>query len=103
MILQAWVEGGILGTAFFFVLGFLLLRNLGTLALTRPIDALSPILAYFCLYGLGHIAMSAFAAPLRVQLALAAVSVVVVALEQRSSRRRYAMRRLRPSPSASLQ
>jgi O-antigen ligase len=83
MILQAWVEGGILGTAFFFVLAFLLIRNLNGLALTRPIDALSPVLIYFALYGLWHIVMSAFAAPLRVQLALAAVSIVCLALEQR--------------------
>ncbi len=86
MILQAWVEGGILGTAFFFVLGFLLIRNLPALALTRPFDALSPLLVYFAVYGLWHIVMSAFAAPLRLQLALAAVSIVCVALERKSMR-----------------
>jgi hypothetical protein len=85
MLLQAWVEGGILAIVFFVVLGITLLRGLHTLMLSRPMDALSPILAYFALYGLWHITMSAFAAPLRLHLALSAVSVVCVSLDKLSA------------------
>ena len=63
------------------MLGFYLVRDLHFLMLRRPMDALSPILAYFALYGLWHIVMSAFAAPLRLHLALAAVCVVLTSLE----------------------
>ncbi|MFN0040740.1 MAG: O-antigen ligase family protein [Burkholderiales bacterium] len=87
MLLQAWVEGGILAIAFFVALGFCLLRELPRLALRRPLDGLSPLLAYFMIYGLWHIAMSAFAAPLRLHLALAAASVVCLALERVPARR----------------
>jgi len=86
MTLQSWVEGGILGTAFFVVLGFMLVRNLVPLILTRPMDALSPLLLYFVFYGMWHIVMSAFAAPLRVQLALSAVCLVCMELDRRQSR-----------------
>jgi O-antigen ligase len=86
MLLQAWVEGGILAITFFVVLGIYLLRDLHWLMLRRPMDALSPILAYFALYGLWHIIMSAFAAPLRLHLALAAVCIVLVALESMHAR-----------------
>lgn len=86
MLLQAWVEGGILAITFFVVLGIYLFRDLHSLMLRRPMDALSPILAYFALYGLWHIIMSAFAAPLRLHLALAAVCVVLVALENMHAR-----------------
>lgn len=86
MLLQAWVEGGILAIAFFVVLALCLARTLYTLMLIRPMDALSPILVYFALYGLWHITMSAFAAPLRIHLALAAVCCVCVALEAMAAR-----------------
>ncbi len=82
MVLQAWVEGGILAIAFFVLLGVSLVINVHWLLLGRPMDALSPILTYFALYGLWHIVMSAFAAPLRLHLALAAVCVVCKALER---------------------
>jgi hypothetical protein len=92
MLLQAWVEGGILGTALFFALAFLLIRNFGALVLTRPLDALFPLLVYFALYGLWHIVMSAFAAPLRLHLALAAAVVVCLALERGLARRQRTAR-----------
>jgi hypothetical protein len=86
MLLQAWVEGGLLGTAFFFVLCAMLLRRLRWLLLARQLDPLYPYLLYFSLYGLWHSVMSAFAAPLRLQIALAAAAVVCLALEQRAWR-----------------
>jgi hypothetical protein len=92
MLLQSWVEGGILGTAFFFVLGLMLIRNVVPLVLARPVDALWPVLTYFALYGLWHIVMSAFAAPVRLQLALAATAMVVLALDRGLARGQRALR-----------
>jgi hypothetical protein len=81
MTLQAWVEGGVLGTAFFLTLGVLLVRALPGLLLRRPPDMLTPVLLYFGFYGLWHIIMSAFATPLRVHLALAGAVVVLLSKE----------------------
>jgi len=88
--LQAWVEGGLLGTAFFVVLCAMVLRRLRWLLLERPLDPLYPYLLYFALYGLWHSVMSAFAAPLRLQIALAAAVVVCLALDRRAWRSRPA-------------
>jgi peptidoglycan/LPS O-acetylase OafA/YrhL len=85
MTLQAWVEGGVLGTAFFLTLGVLLLRTLPGLLLRRPPDVLTPVLLYFGFYGVWHIIMSAFATPLRVHLALAGVVAVLLASESAPS------------------
>jgi len=93
MLLQAWVEGGILAVAFFVVLAFYLARSIPSILLRRPMDALFPILAYFAVYGLWHIVMSAFAAPLRLHLALAAACVVCAALESTRARTAHSTRR----------
>jgi hypothetical protein len=52
------------------------------------------------LYGLWHIAMSAFAAPLRIHLAFAATAIVCVAMERMPLRGQAASAlALRPRPS----
>lgn len=86
MILQAWVEGGILAIAFFVVLAVFLLARLPGLVNTRALDPLSPMLLYFGVYGLWHVVMSAFAAPLRLHLALAGVAVIVLGPRVRAAR-----------------
>lgn len=82
MVLQAWVEGGLLGAAFFVALCVMTLRRLPWLIFARPPDPLYPFLLYFAFYGLWHGVMSAFAAPLRLHLAFAAVAVVCIAIER---------------------
>lgn len=82
MVLQAWVEGGLLGAAFFVVLLATTLRRLPWLVLARPPDPLYPFLLYFSFYGLWHGVMSPFAAPLRLHVALAAATLVCLALER---------------------
>jgi hypothetical protein len=89
-MLQAWVEGGVLGAAFFIIFGWQLLRNFKHAVLLRPLDALSPIVLYFYLYSPWHLLMSAFSAPIRLFIALGAVSVVIVASERRALRSRPA-------------
>lgn len=81
-LLQAWVEGGILATAFFFVLGYQLIRALKYTALTRHMDTFTPILLYFILYGLWDLVASPFAGNHRVLIALTSALICMVVLEQ---------------------
>lgn len=85
MMFQAWVEGGVLGAVFFLTMGFMTLRRLPTLILKRPADPLFPVLLYFSIFGLWHVVMSAFAAPLRLHLALAAVCLLCIDLDVKSN------------------
>lgn len=98
MLLQAWVEGGLFGAAFFVALGVMILSRLPRLIFVRPLDPLHPFLLYFTFYGLWHGVMSAFAAPLRLHLAFAAAAVVCLAIEHGS--RRAAFGSTRPVPPA---
>jgi O-antigen ligase len=82
MILQAWVEGGILAIAFFVALAVFLLARLPGLIVAWPLDPLSPMLLYFGVYGLWHTVMSAFAAPLRLHLALAGIAVLLLGTQR---------------------
>jgi O-antigen ligase len=82
-ILQAWVEGGIFGAAFFGVLLYMLLKSGPRLFLIRPLDMLAPTLAYVYLLGAWNVFMSPFSAPHRVGIALAAVVPVLLHLEVR--------------------
>lgn len=102
MILQAWVEGGLFAIAFFICLGVLLMRTVPWLMLHRPLDGLTPVVLYFCIYGLWHIAMSAFASPLRIHLAMAAAGVVFMALEKPQHRRAPASARVMTTPATGL-
>lgn len=102
MILQAWVEGGLFAIVFFVCLGVLLIRTVSWLMLQRPLDGLTPVILYFGIYGLWHIAMSAFASPLRIHLALAAAGVVFMALEKPQHRRALAGARFAATPATRL-
>lgn len=83
-ILQAWVEGGIGAGLFFAVYAVLALWALRHVALHRPRDALTGLLAYLCLNGLWHLFMSPFAATNRLDICLALGAIVLVALERRA-------------------
>lgn len=85
-ILQAWVEGGLLGAVFFIVLGYQLLRATRWIILARPVDALTTLLLYFYISCAWNLFMSPFSAPHRIQIALGAAIVVLAAIERRQSR-----------------
>ena len=79
--LQAWVEGGILGTCFFIVLAFQLIKYSKRIVVVRALDCLTPILAYYFVYNLWHIAMSPFALGARLIDAFGCVVLLIVAQE----------------------
>jgi len=81
-ILQAWMEGGILGAAFFFVLLWQVAKQLPYVLFRRPRDALSTILVYYLATGLLNIFISPFSAPHRVGIAVVAACLVLLAAER---------------------
>jgi O-antigen ligase len=81
-ILQAWMEGGVLGAAFFFVLLWHVAKQLPYVLFRRPRDALSAILVYYLATGLLNIFISPFSAPHRVGIAVVAACLVLLAAER---------------------
>jgi O-antigen ligase len=85
-ILQAWFEAGIFGAAFFFYLGFKLIGAARTCIFRRRLDVFSVLFAYCLLRAIWHLAFSPFAGLARLDVALAAVIVVLLDLERRKRR-----------------
>ena len=85
-ILQAWVEGGIIATAFFLVLLFVMLRFGRELFALRPLDALTPIFVFYFTATAWHLFMSPFAIGARTYDAMVAAIVLVLVLERQMRR-----------------
>ena len=85
-ILQSWVEGGALGAAFFFLLGFQLARSMKWSVLARPVDPLTPLILYFLFSCSWNLFMSPFSAPHRIGIALGAAVLILLGREQRAAR-----------------
>ena len=81
--LQAWIEGGVLGAAFFAMYGWCLLGGLRWFALQRPRDRISPLFLFFILGGLWNLLASPFLGIHRVNIAIAVAAVAVAAYERR--------------------
>jgi O-antigen ligase len=86
-ILQAWVEGGILGTSLFVALLVLTLRHLPYAAFGRSRDVASFLILYFVGSGLLNIFVSPFSAPHRIGIATGAACLVLLAEERRARAR----------------
>lgn len=82
-VLQSWVEGGLLGATFFLALGFGLLRSSKALLLERPYDMLTVLLVYLYASSFWNLLMSPFSAPHRIQIAMGASALVLLAAERR--------------------
>lgn len=82
-ILQAWVEGGILAVPFFLMLGYRSYRAFKYVALSRPVDAYTPIFFYVLAIGLWNLVMSPFAGIHRIFIALSVAIFADIALEFR--------------------
>lgn len=82
-ILHSWYEAGVFGTAFLVTLLWQLFRQGRWLFLRRPVDALTPLLAYFALSTLWNLFMSPFSAPHRIGIAIGAAILVMMSIEQR--------------------
>jgi O-antigen ligase len=85
-ILQAWFEAGIFGAAFFVYLGGKLIRAAHWCIVSRRLDVFSVLFAYSLLRAMWHLAFSPFAGLARLDVALAAVIVVLLDLERRKRR-----------------
>lgn len=76
-IIQSWVEGGVLGAAFFLVLLIQLGNALRLVIFSRFRSTLSPMIAYLLLLEAWDLFMSPFAASHRLDIAMAAVASVL--------------------------
>jgi O-antigen ligase len=82
-LLQAWVEGGVLGLAFFVFYGVRLVGALRWLAWKRPPDVMTPLFLYFLMSGLWNLFASPFLGFHRIYVALAVALIAVAAHERR--------------------
>ena len=78
-LLGSWVEGGLLGAAFFIFLSWVLLRYLKRALLLRPLDFLTPVVLFAWLNELGDLAAAPIGSESRPLVGLAAATVVLVA------------------------
>jgi len=85
-ILQAWFEAGIFGAAFFFYLGWKLVRGFGWCVFRRNLDMFSVLFAFCLLRAIWHLLFSPFAGLARLDVALAAAILCVLDIEQRRLR-----------------
>ncbi len=84
-LLQAWVEGGLLGIAFFLVFGWQLLVTLRWLAFERKPDRLTLLFGFLIVTGLWNLAAGPFLGFMRIYIAMTVGVIAVCALERRVS------------------
>lgn len=91
-ILQSWVEGGLLGAAFFFLYGYQLVRSMHWYGLRRPLDLFSAAFTFTLIISLWAWMASPFSGTQRIQIAMA-VSVIAAATYDRHKKLREAAQR----------
>lgn len=82
-ILQACVEGGILGIAFFVLYGYHLFRGLHWFAVQGGKDRLRSLFVFLLMMGLWHFFASPFLGSKRIEIAMAVAVIFVAAHERR--------------------
>jgi O-antigen ligase len=94
-VLQAWVEGGVLGAIFFMVLAFQLVRWILRAAAGGQRDYLGPVILYIFIIQLWNVFMSPLGSSSRFQVAtVMAVMVVLAAASAGDSKRIRGQRRV---------
>lgn len=83
-LLQAWFEAGIFATTFFFYLGWRLVMGLYGCIFRRPLDAYSVLFGYGLLRAIWHLLFSPFAGLARMDVAVVAVMLCLLAGERRA-------------------
>jgi O-antigen ligase len=96
--LQSWTEGGVLGTAFFLVLGGMLLRSGAQVVLARHADSLTPSLLFWIGYALWSVAQSPFGE--RFSIAIPFACILGLELERKRKRTAHGLPARRPTASA---
>ena len=80
-ILQAWVEGGLLGAGFFFFYGYWLVRTLAQQVTRIRFDRYYAVYLYTTMAGLWHLLMSPFGGQARLDIAVAVAVIYLVTRE----------------------
>ena len=83
-LIQSWIEGGVLGAAFFLLYGYRLVIFLSWCVLQRPADRLTPLFLYVLVNALWALVMSPFLGFVRIEIAVAAGVMLVLELERRA-------------------
>ncbi len=86
--LQAWIEGGLLGTAFFLVYAWGLVISLRWVAFRSQADSWQASCTFVLILGLWHLVASPFLGINRIYIALAVAAVAIARYEKRESERR---------------
>jgi O-antigen ligase len=103
-ILQSWVEGGLLGAAFFFVYGYQLVRSIHWHSLHRQLDHFSAVFTFTLIISLWAWMASPFSGNQRIQIAMAVSVIAAEAYDRRKKIRDTAKSgpRVRPARPARL-
>jgi hypothetical protein len=83
--LQAWVEGGILGTTFFAFLGYRLISSAHYLTFVKRFDPLLPLFLFNLLNSTWNLVSSPFGGSHRVTIAVAVATICVILVEKRKA------------------
>lgn len=81
-ILQSWVQGGILGTAFFLLYGYQLVLAIHWYALRRPLDFFSAAFIFTLIIGLWNWIASPFHGNQRIQIAITVAIIAAKTYDQ---------------------
>jgi O-antigen ligase len=81
-ILQSWVEGGILGTAFFAFLGYKLVMSIAFIVFERQYDSLLPLFLFNLLVSTWNLFASPFGGNHRIPIAIAVATICVLSYEK---------------------
>ena len=86
-ILQSWVEGGVLGAAFFLVYGYQLVRSIHWYGLRRHLDIFSPAFTFTLIMGLWSWMASPFNGSQRIQIAMAVAAIAATTYDRQKKLR----------------
>ena len=102
-ILQSWVEGGVLGAAFFFLYGYQLVRAIHWYSLRRPVDMFSPAFTFTLIISLWAWMASPFNGNQRIQIAMAVAVIAAATYDQFKKQRESTQRGLEHRPARFVQ
>lgn len=92
-ILQSWIEGGLLGAAFFFVYGYQLVRAIHWYGLRRPVDIFSAAFTFTLIISLWSWMASPFNGSGRIQIAMAVAVIAATTYDRHRKLRDSAPRK----------
>lgn len=85
-LVQVWLEGGLLGLAFFLLYGMRIARALQWFVMRRALDAVAPIYVFFLVEGAWNLVASPFLGTHRVYIAIT-VAITMLGMHERGRER----------------